>query len=279
MRYKNFSADKTGLCVSTLHPNPPAFTVDDVDRLIRVAGEAGFPSIALQSYWITRYGVDRMRGLLNQTGVAAGALEGAIQWPKGADAGVQDADLLLDMTAAIGAGVLHGACMETKLESLAQAVDGLAALCERARPYNIKVSIEPIPFSAVPDLETGWRLVREVGAANCGLCIDFMHLDCEPNGANLDLLRKIPGQSIFYVQLTDSPPTKADSAQSYLAECMVERLPMGEGAIDIDAMMKALVETGTDPYVAFQVCSPKMANEGADVMAGKLRANASAIFD
>jgi sugar phosphate isomerase/epimerase len=105
-----------------------------------------------------------------------------------------------------------------------------------------------------------------------------MHLECEPGGPNLDLLRKIPGRHISYVQLTDAPRTKADSAQSYLAECMIERRPMGEGVIDIDAMLKALAATGANPYVAFQVCSPKLAGAGAEVMAAKLRDNAKAVL-
>jgi sugar phosphate isomerase/epimerase len=121
-------------------------------------------------------------------------------------------------------------------------------------------------------------VVREANADNGGLCIDFMHVDCERGGPNLDLLRKIPAQYISYVQLTDGPKSKADSAQSYLAECMTERVPMGEGVIDISAMLQAVSDTGAKPYVAFQVCSPNMANEGAETMARRLRDNAKAVL-
>jgi sugar phosphate isomerase/epimerase len=105
-----------------------------------------------------------------------------------------------------------------------------------------------------------------------------MHLEREQGGANLDLLRKIPGQHISYVQLTDAPETVANSAETYLVDCMTLRPLPGEGVIDIDAVLKALAATGCDPYVAYQVCNVTMANEGAGRMAARLRANAAALF-
>ena len=78
-----FDADRIGICVSTLHVTPSQFVPEDVERLCCVAASAGFPSLALQSYWVTRYGVDATRKLLDETGMTAGALEGAITWADG----------------------------------------------------------------------------------------------------------------------------------------------------------------------------------------------------
>jgi sugar phosphate isomerase/epimerase len=278
MSSSNFDADKVCVCVSTLHPNLRQFVPADVERFTRIAADAGFPSLALQSHWVTSYGLKATRALLDEVGITAGVVEGAVNWADGPAGGVKDAEQLLDLAAAIGAGVLQGTSMATKLDSFSRAVDGFATLCERARGYNVKVSIEHIPFYAMPDLETAWRIVRESGASNGGLCIDFMHVERQRGGPNLDLLRKIPGAHISYVQLTDAPPTMADSAETYFAECMGARPVPGEGVIDIDAILDALAATGTDPYVAYQVCNPKLAGEGAAVMAARLRTNASALF-
>ena len=89
MPSETFNADRVGICVSTLHVTPSHFLPEDVDRLCRVAASAGFPSVALQSYWVTRCGVDATRKLLDETGMTAGALEGAILWADGRDAGEQ----------------------------------------------------------------------------------------------------------------------------------------------------------------------------------------------
>jgi sugar phosphate isomerase/epimerase len=175
--------------------------------------------------------------------------------------------------------VLHAACLSPKLDSLSRAVDGFATLCERARAHRVKVSIEFIPWYGIPDLDTAWRIVRESGASNGGICIDLMHWERQPGGPNLALLRTIPGERISYVQLTDAPAaTVLESADAYMAECLTARPLPGDGVVDVGAVIESLAATGADPYFAFQVCNPKLAEEGAGVMAARLRANASALF-
>ena len=279
MPHASFDPNRVGLCVSTLHPNPRQFAAADVERLTHVSARAGFPSLALQVHWVTTYGVDATRALLHDAAVVAGALEGAMTWTAGPDAAIKDAEQLLDIASTLGAGVLHAACLSPKLDSLSRAVDGFATLCERARAHRVKVSIEFIPWYGIPDLDTAWRIVQESGASNGGICIDLMHWERQPGGPNLALLRKIPGERISYVQLTDAPAATAlESADAYMAECLTARPLPGDGVVDVNAVIESLAATGADPYFAFQVCNPKLAGEGADVMAARLRANASALF-
>jgi sugar phosphate isomerase/epimerase len=273
-----YDPDRVGICVSTLHVAPSQFTADDVDRLCRVAAAAGFPSVALQSYWVTRYGVEATRRLLDETGLTAGALEGAIRWAEGAEAADQDAAELLEMTAAIGARVLHGTSMALELGSMARAIEGFGTLCERARAYGTEVSVEPIPWQAIPDLETAWEIVRGSGADNGGICVDLMHWQRQRGGPDLERLRRIPAQHVNYVQLTDDPGRPASSAEEYLVECLTERPVPGEGVADVAGMLAALESLGGDPYVAYQVCNTAMAEEGAEAMAARLRANAAELF-
>jgi sugar phosphate isomerase/epimerase len=278
MTSSTFDADAVGICVSTLHVDPSRFVAADVERLTRVAAAAGFPSLALQVHWVTTYGIDATRALLDECGLTAGALEGAMSWPAGPEAASDDADQLLDVASAVGADVLHAACMAHELDSVTRAVDGFAALCERARAYDIKVSIEFIPWYGIPDLDTAWQIVRESGASNGGLCIDLMHWHRQPGGPDYDRLRDIPSEHIVYVQLTDAPPMGAEGPDAYLAECMTARSIPGDGIIDVDGMLHALVATGADPFVAYQVCNSELAGAGAEVMAARLRANASTLF-
>jgi sugar phosphate isomerase/epimerase len=273
-----FRADDVGICLSTLHVEPHAFVPADVERLTRVAAAAGFPSLALQVHWVRGYGVEAMRALLDELGLTAGALEGAMTWSNGPDAASNDADELLDIAAALDVRVLHAANVDQTLDSVARAADGFATLCERASAHDIEVGLEFIPWYAIPDLETAWKIVRESGAGNGGICIDLMHWHRQAGGPDVDALRAIPGQHITYVQLSDAPAVATTSADAYMTECLTVRPVPGDGVIDIDTMLAAIAATGADPYVAFQVCNTELAASGADAMAARLRASAAALL-
>jgi sugar phosphate isomerase/epimerase len=273
-----YTADQAGLCLSTLHSDPRQHVREDVERLIRIARKAGFRGLAFQPNWVASYGAAETRRLLQDEGMFAGALEGAMNWGEGREGGAADADQLLDAASAIGAGVLHAATMAPQLDSLSQAADGFATLCERARAHDIKVSLEFLPWYAVPDLATAWRIVREAGADNGGICLDFGHWHNQPGGPDFDLLRTIPGERISYVQPTDSPTAVFTSAADYFTRNITERPLPGEGKVDVPAIFAALADIGAEPYFAYQVCNVALASEGAETMAAKLHANAEKIF-
>jgi sugar phosphate isomerase/epimerase len=274
-----FSADAVGLCVSTLRVRPADIDRAIVEQTVRAAAEAGFPSLALQVNWVTCYGIEEMAHLLDDLGLTAGALEGSVAWAEGPDAANGDADRLLDVAAGIGATLLHAACIAPEGADLPEAVEGFAALCERAGAYDIDVSHEFIPWYAYPSLEADWALVSEAGAPNGGVCIDLMHWHRQPGGPDLEALAAIPPERITYVQLTDAPPTgTVASADEYMAECMSSRPIPGDGVVDVRTLLDALIATGADPYVAYQVCNPTLAGEGSATMAARLRANVATLL-
>jgi len=273
-----FRADQVGVCVSTLHVTPHQFDTADIERCVTAAAGAGFPSLVFQVHWANAYGGDALRNLLDDQGIKAGVLESSMAWVDGPAAAGRDADQLLDLASAIGAGLLHAAAITPELD-LPRAAEGFAALCERAEAHDLDVAIEFIPYYAVPDLKTAWDIVRESGARNSGICLDFMHFERQPGGPDYDLLRQIPGEYITYVQPTDAPPEVIESPEGYMTQCITERPVPGDGVIDIDRMVEAVEATGAEPYVAFQVCNPALAGAGADIMASKLRTSAAKMFD
>ena len=277
MTATRFTADQVGVCVSTLHVTPHQFETADIERCVAAAAGAGSANCVFQVHWASTYGGSELHALLDDHGIYAGALESSMGWIDGPDAAERDADQLLDLAAAIGAGLLHAAAMGSELD-LPRAADGFAALCERANAYDIDVALEFIPYYAVPDLKTAWDVVRESGASNGGICLDFMHFDRQPGGPDYDLLRGIPGEYLTYVQPTDAPPEIA-SPEDYMTQCITERPVPGDGVIDIERMVAAIEATGAEPCLAFQVCNPALAAEGADVMAARLRASAAEMFD
>jgi sugar phosphate isomerase/epimerase len=271
-------ADDVGICVSTLHVTPHQFDTHDIERCVRAAAGAGFPSVVFQVHWAKTYGGEALRRLLDECGLTAGALEGSMAWTDGPEAASRDADQLFELAASIGAGVVHASTLAPVLDR-PRAVEGFAALCDRAGEHDIDVALEFIPHYAVPDLKTAWDIVRDAGASNGGICLDFMHFDRQPGGPDYELLRQIPGEHLTYVQPTDAPPEVVDTSDDYMMQCITERPVPGEGVLDIDRMVQAIEATGATPYLAFQVCNPGLAGEGAEVMAAKLRASAATVFD
>jgi sugar phosphate isomerase/epimerase len=273
-----FRADEVGVCVSTLHVTPHQLDTADIERCVRAAADAGLPSLVFQQHWADTYGGAALHDLLDSCGVTARGLEGSMAWPDGPDAAARDADRLLDLASAIDARVLHAACLAPDID-LPRAADGFAALCERAAAHDLRVGLEFIPYYGVPDLRTAWDVVRTAAAANGGVCIDFMHFERQPGGPDYELLARIPADDITYVQPTDAPPAApVESPEEYMTQCLTDRPVLGEGVIDVDGMVTAIEATGAEPVLAFQVCNPALAAEGAEVMAARLRASADTFF-
>jgi sugar phosphate isomerase/epimerase len=270
-----YRADAAGISGGTL---APASDPDGFERSVRAASAAGFPSMVLFTGLVARYGVDATTRLLDDTGIAVPATEAAMTWFAGPDAAVADASEHLDAAAALGARILQACALTSALDSFPRAVEGFATLCERAAGYGLVVAIEFVPFTAIPDLATAWAIVRESGARNGGVCLDFLHWQRQPGGPDFDLLATIPGEHIPYVQVCDAPPESADSRHSYFVQATTARELPGEGTVDIARLLDALAAQGADPYFAFEMFSDELQALGADEMARRVRASAARCF-
>jgi sugar phosphate isomerase/epimerase len=128
------------------------------------------------------------------------------------------------------------------------------ALCERAAEYEIRVGLEFVPFTGIPDLPSAWEIVRDA-PANAGIVVDAWHLfrGPDPEGA-LKLLEQLPGERIVGLQLDDAPADPWDDLRKETWER--RRLP-GEGAQDLPALIAAIDKTGARPVVGPEVLSPE----------------------
>jgi sugar phosphate isomerase/epimerase len=278
MAASKYSADAVGICPGTLLADRATRDAAAIEVVTRAAAGAGFQSMAVWSFWVNRYGVEETRALVDDAGLTVRAVEAVLEWGNGPDAARKEVQMHLDIASALGANVLQAAILSPTLETLPHAVEGFAALCERARAHDVNVSIEFVPWMAIPDLETAWRVVRESGAPNGGICVDMMHWQRQPGGPNFELLREIPGDRIFYAQVCDAGPTPTESADAYLAEALSARPLPGEGVVDIGALLEVLGDIGADPYFAFETFNTEVARAGPDVMAAKLRDTLSPWF-
>lgn len=127
----------------------------------------------------------------------------------------------------------------------------LAGLCRRAGDAGLKVALEIVPWSDVPDVETALDMIH--GIDNAGLVVDSWHIF--RGGVPLSEVERISGDRIFCVQVNDAE----DTVQGALSEDTTRRKPCGEGVFDLDAFLDSLNRTGADVPVSVEIISPQFA--------------------
>jgi sugar phosphate isomerase/epimerase len=264
--------DATGICPAILIPDPMQVDDETFERVVQASAAAGFTSFSLWSFWATRYGTERTRALLDAAGIGVGAVEALTQWAGGPSAAL-DAELTAtaEVATVLGADTLLACTLEPLPASLDDAVAGFRVLCEQAATRDLRVCIEFFPWSGMPDLATAWRVVEESGAANGGIVIDMMHWQHQDGGPNFDLLARIPGHHIHYVQACDTRPPRAPSGE-YMVEALGNRCLPGDGVVDIARLLGTLDAIGADPWFAYEVFNRDLAAGGPEAMAQALRA-------
>lgn len=115
------------------------------------------------------------------------------------------------------------------------AARSMAELCDRAAERGFRIALEPMPFSGVSDLATAWEIVRGADRANAGLVLDSWHFFRK--GPDLELLRSIPAEHVFAVQLNDAPRLPDGPAKD---ESMHRRLLAGDGELPLGEFIAAI---------------------------------------
>ena len=114
-------------------------------------------------------------------------------------------------------------------------------------------------MSNIPDAATAMQIVTR-GRVNGGICLDCWH---HFRGADDDdMLRAIPAERIFAVQLDDWPRQRVDP--DYYTDCTRYRDVPGEGEFDLIGFLGLLEEMGVRLPLSFEVmptcCSAQPAN-------------------
>src|SRR5439155_18331199 len=119
------------------------------------------------------------------------------------------------------------------------AAEAFAALCDRAAEHGLLVHLEFLPWSRIPDLATAWEVARRADRPNGGIALDAWHWYRSDVPSDVTTLRTIPGAKVLGIQLDDASAAREPNLMS---ATLHERLLLGEGAIDLTAMMSVLRE-------------------------------------
>ncbi|WP_409329690.1 sugar phosphate isomerase/epimerase family protein [Trujillonella humicola] len=151
--------------------------------------------------------------------------------------------------------------------TLDDAAEAFAGVCDRAAEHGLCAAIEFLPeMTNIPDAATAMEIVTRAGRSNGGICLDSWH---HFRGADdADMLRAIPADRIFAVQLDDGPRRPVDA--DYYTDCTRHRVVPGEGEFDLTGFLSLLAQMGVTVPLSVEVISTELLERPADEVARRL---------
>ncbi|AMY70951.1 sugar phosphate isomerase/epimerase family protein [Frigidibacter mobilis] len=114
----------------------------------------------------------------------------------------------------------------------------LAAFQTLAHPHGLTCVLEFFPWTSVPNLATARTVVERTGMAEIGILVDTLHFD--RSASSLADLENLPASRLPFVHLCDAAVHPPYSTEELLHAGRAERLPPGEGQIDLAAILARL---------------------------------------
>jgi sugar phosphate isomerase/epimerase len=250
-----------------------------LDERLRAATAGGFAATSLFpiDVWRAREaGIDdaELRGRFERAGVRVAVIDPLARWlptwrrpvdlPADDPAlGDFDAEDVFAMATALGAEVVSVLALFDPPVDAVEAARTFGALCDDAARRDLRLAAEFIPGTGIPDLALAWEIVRRADRANGGLILDCWHFD--RSRSDLALLRSIPPERIFALQLDDAP---AQAGDDLATESLHGRLIPGEGELDLGALLSALAVV--PPLVGPEVFSDALSRLDAGELGRRL---------
>lgn len=246
--------------ISGLLPGGPVPARHSFESRVASCAAAGYGGMCL--HWRDHralreagYSDARLGAILREAGMAALSVEFLTGWfltgtgPE-AEAARRNEAAAFEAAAALGAPVLNvGGDLEGRGIAPERLHAAFAALCDRAAGMGLKIALEIVPWSDVPDPGRASALIEGIG--NAGLAIDSWHVF--RGGIALAALARIPARRILCIQISDAPAV----IRGTLAQDSGHRLPCGEGSLDLDGFLSALDHASTP--VSVEIISPEFA--------------------
>lgn len=117
--------------------------------------------------------------------------------------------------------------------------DNLCHICDLADQRSMTIDLEFVPWLCISNLAAAATLLESCHHQALGIAVDALHF--HRSGGASKHLAQLPAKWFRYVQLCDItddhlPQTEAE----FIHEATKERLPPGEGIIDLVAVLRAL---------------------------------------
>jgi sugar phosphate isomerase/epimerase len=153
-------------------------------------------------------------------------------------------------------------------------VANLRELGDLARSYSLTVTVEFMPWTAVPDLRDTAALLTSVDHPGTGLVIDSLHFD--RSDSRPEDIDGLPRRWLRTVHLCDGPAQKPTTTEGLIQQARHARAIPGRGGIDVLAPLRRLPP---DILIALEVPLRTAAPRPAVVRAAEVLAGTRALLD
>lgn len=264
-----------GLCWGTL-------VQASLPELIEAAGRHGFPTLAVRPDTFldtVSAGTDTaiLRRHLRDAGVrvqvidaiGAGLPGGRAAEPThagGVVAGSMETCLrVAEALAAPIVNVCHYPYYEGGAVVLQEMIDSVGAISRAAEARGVRIVLEFVPNTGIPDLANALAIVSGVAMANCGIMLDPWHLS--RSGGTVEDVRALPAGTIGGLQLDDRTPPPPGSA--YVP--MTGRDLPGEGQLPLIDIVHAALANNPNLTAEVEVFSEELRQLPVDTAALRVR--------
>lgn len=228
-------------------------------QMIHLAADLGYDRVGLRLIRVTDtspgYALHQdpaalraTRAALDATGITVNDIEFVRLTPD-----FRAETLLPFLNAGAALGARHVICAPYDPD-LARLSDNLAALQSLARPLGLSCVLEFFPWTNVPDLRAARAAVERSGAEDIGILVDTLHFD-RSRSALADLAA-LPRSRLPFLHLCDADVHPPYSTEDLLHAGRAERLPPGEGQIDLTSILAQLPD---DLPIALEVPMTRLA--------------------
>lgn len=170
------------------------------------------------------------KAALNVTGLAVLDIEFVKITP---EIGIAALEPFLAAGAELGAKYVITSPYDPDLSRLA---DRLGAMTDISAQYDLRTVLEFFPWTIVPDLGTAARVVEVAGRPGTGILVDTLYFD--RSHSTVEELDRIPARRLPFVHICDAPVKDSYTTEELLHAGRAERLPPGEGGIDIKGILR-----------------------------------------
>lgn len=130
-----------------------------------------------------------------------------------------------------------------------------AAVADRAAAHGLRVSLEFVPFTDIPDVAVAAQIAEEAERPNAGVCVDSWQFFRGSLG--VEALNDVDVRKIFMIQINDG--TYVPEGTNILNDSMSNRRLPGQGEFDLVGFLRAMDRPGLDATISVEVFSDKLA--------------------
>lgn len=117
-------------------------------------------------------------------------------------------------------------------------IEKFGEICDLAAAYGLTVNVEFVTWANVRNIPETVALLEQSGRTNVGILVDTLHFYRSRD--TLEEIKALPKHYFNYVHLCDAPVEIPEDKESLIKTGRGERLYVGEGAIDIRAVVDCL---------------------------------------